>query len=132
MTTHTHTHKHSNEVRCIEIIELIIDIIQWLIKCNSIAVYIRPITENVLDIGRNHCELLWHLYVSCKIQNFIIIVKGRTVGDCLVDELDVWDIYYIHHIEALWRTYALINYAFIGSGNGLSSVLRQAITWTMM
>ena len=33
-------------------------------------------------------------------------------------------------IEAEWRIYASGNYVIIGSDNGLSSVRRQAITWT--
>ena len=33
-------------------------------------------------------------------------------------------------IEAEWRIYASINYAIIGSGNGLCPVRHQAITWT--
>ena len=37
----------------------------------------------------------------------------------------------IHRLtEAEWRTYVTINYANIGSDNGLSPVRRQPIIWT--
>ena len=34
------------------------------------------------------------------------------------------------YIEAGWQTHSPVNYAIIGSGNGLSPMRRQAITWT--
>ena len=34
-----------------------------------------------------------------------------------------------HHTEAWWDMYALVDWVTIGSGNGLSPVQRQAITW---
>ena len=43
-----------------------------------------------------------------------------------------WDHPYIsgdYHIEAEWRIHASINYAIIGSDNGLSPDRRQAIIW---
>ena len=40
------------------------------------------------------------------------------------------DAYFVYLIEAEWRIYASVNYAIIGSDNGLSPGRRQAIIWT--
>ena len=39
-----------------------------------------------------------------------------------------WQIFQL--IEAEWRIYASVNWAFIGSNNGLSTDWHQAIIWT--
>ena len=82
-------------------------------------------------------------YVVSQMAAILLRPKCQTINAChkqliqthrqywLLKYCSLPNYYYrVWLIEAEWRIYALVNYAIIGSDNGLSPVWHQTIVWT--